>query len=290
MKQTIEFKKSLLLRRLGSLFIDFIIVFACFFVIDSLITTPIVEATTDYNEVYQQYFDYLAESELYIYNENGEIEKITSDYDRRLTNFFTKNGKLDIYEQKKNDSNYFIYDANLNIWTKKDEVKDEDLTAFYQNVYFNDALPLLEQQEIVMAMNNKLAGYNLMMVLINSSVSLILVFLVVPLIDPHHSTFGMKPFRMRLVNKNNGENISVLQVIFRFLILISIEILASIYTFGIPAIISIGMTVFTTNRQSLRDFLCGNYIVDITETGKKPLEKDKIYISYDDGKEDSNGK
>ena len=65
MKQVVEYKKSPLLRRVAALFIDILVVLLSVLIIDSIATTPIFNATTDYDEMYQELNDTLVESRLY---------------------------------------------------------------------------------------------------------------------------------------------------------------------------------------------------------------------------------
>ena len=83
----------------------------------------------------------------------------------------------------------------------------------------------------------------------------------------------------------NSLNATKLQILFRFLIVISLYVLASYYLFGLPLIVSMLMVMFTKERLSLCDLLCSNYVVDSGKYEGNIPEKDQILIVYDDGKE-----
>ena len=115
---------------------------------------------------------------------------------------------------------------------------------------------------------------------------LTIAFLVVPLFSKDGSTVGMKPFYLQVVEKKNGENATKLQVLFRYLIVISIYVLASYYLFGLPIIVSMLMIMCTKERLSLCDLLCSNYVVDSGKYEGSIPEKDQILIVYEDGKDE----
>ena len=286
MKQVVEYKKSPLLRRVAALFIDILVVLLSVLIIDSIATTPIFNAATDYDEMYQELNDTLVESRLYKYDADGFIIIIEDNFDESLKHFYEKYDSLDNYYTLKENSGYFDYDSLTGEWVKKDDALDKDVKIFYMTTAANARNNILLKDENVMHLFTKLEAYNFVMFIINLFVALTIAFLIVPLLSKNGSTVGMKPFYLEVVERKNGENATKLQLLFRYLIVISMYILASYYLFGLPLIVSALMILFTKERLSLCDLLCSNYVVDSGKYEAKIDEKDQILIIYDDGKEE----
>ena len=124
------------------------------------------------------------------------------------------------------------------------------------------------------------------MISISAFMGILVSFLLVPIFSKDGSTLGMKPFYYQVVNRENGKDPSKMQVVMRYLIIFVVYGLTSMYTFGLPLIVSGLMTVFTERRISLVDLITSTYVVDCGELEDKPLEKDLILITYDDGQEE----
>ena len=286
MKQVVEYKKSPLLRRFAALLIDVLVALLALLLVDALITTPIFNATTNYDEMYQELNDALVESRLYKYDEEGYIIQIEDNYDENLKYFYENYDSLDNYYTLKENSGYFDYNDQTGEWVKKDDALDKDVKIFYMTTAANARNNILLKVEHISNLFSQLEAYNFLMLIINLFVGLTIAFLVVPLLSKDGSTVGMKPFYLQVVEKKNGENATKLQILFRYLIVISLYVLASYYLFGLPLIVSMLMVIFTKERMSLCDLLCSNYVVDSGKYEGNIPEKDQILIVYDDGKED----
>ena len=190
------------------------------------------------------------------------------------------------YYTLKENSGYFDYNDQTGEWVKKDDALDKDVKIFYMTTAANARNNILLKVEHISNLFSQLEAYNFLMLIINLFVGLTIAFLVVPLLSKDGSTVGMKPFYLQVVEKKNGENATKLQILFRYLIVISLYILASYYLFGLPLIVSMLMIIFTKERMSLCDLLCSNYVVDSGKYEGNIPEKDQILIVYDDGKED----
>ena len=286
MKQVVEYKKSPLLRRLAALFIDILVVLLAALIVDSIATTPILNATTDYDEKYQELNDVLVESHLYKYDSEGYIIVIDDNYDNNLKYFYEKYDSLENYYSLKESSGYFDYDDATGEWVKKEDALDKDVKIFYIIAVDQAIDNILLEEENVSTLYAHLEAYNLIVFVINLFLGLTITFLIVPLLSKDGSTVGMKPFFLQVVEKKNGENATKLQILFRYLIVISLYVLASVYLFGLPLIISAAIMMFTKERLSLCDLLCSNYVVDSGKYEGKIAEKDQILIVYDDGKDE----
>ena len=286
MRQVVEYKKSPLLRRFAAFFIDLVIAVLALLLVDTILTTPIVNATTDYDETYELFYDTLVDSHLYIYDEKGNIAQIRSNYDENIVKFYEKYDDVENYYKLKLESNLFDYDEANDKWTVKENALESDVTIFYLTTIANAEYKILYEVEDIKNMTIKLSAYNDVMFLINAFIGITITFLVVPLISKSSATVGMKPFYLCVVNKNNGEFASKTQVLFRYLVILSMYGFLSLYTMGLPLIVSGVMILFTKERQSLPDLLCSTYTVDDGQKEAQILEKDQILIIYDDGKQE----
>ena len=286
MKQVVEYKKSPLLRRIAALFIDVLVVLFAALIIDSIATTPIFNAATDYDEKYQELNDLLVDSHLYKYDSEGYIIVIDDNYDANLKHFYEKYDSLENYYTLKENSGYFDYNDQTGEWVKKDDALDKDVKIFYIIAVDQAIDNILIKEENVSALFAHLEAYNFMIFAINLFVGLTVAFLVVPILSKNGSTTGMKPFYLQVVDRKNGENATKVQILFRYLIVIALYVLASCYLIGLPLILSAAMIVFTKERLSLCDLLCSNYVVDSGKYEGKISEKDQILIVYDDGKKE----
>ena len=286
MKQVVEYKKSPLLRRLAALFIDIVVVLFAALIIDSIATTPIIDAATDYDEKYQELNDVLVESHLYKYDEEGYIIVIDDNYDTNLKYFYEKYDSLENYYSLKESSGYFNYDDATGEWVKKEDALDKDVKIFYIIAVDKAINHILLEEESVSALVAHLEAYNFIKFAVDLFIGLTISFLIVPILSKDGSTVGMNPFFLQVVEKKNGENATKLQILFRYLIVISLYVLASIYLVGLPLIISALTIMFTRERLSLCDLLCSNYVVDSGKYEGNIPEKDQIIIVYEDGKDE----
>lgn len=286
MKQVVEYKKSPLLRRLAALFIDILVVLLAALIVDAIAVTPIFNATTNYDEMYQELNDALVESRLYKYDAEGYIIQIEDNYDENLKYFYEHYDSLENYYTLKENSGYFDYDDATGEWVKKDDALDKDVKIFYMTTAANARNNILIKVESISKLFSQIEAYNFVMLVINLFMGLTIAFLVVPLFSKDGSTVGMKPFYLQVVEKKNGENATKLQILFRYLIVISIYVLASYYLFGLPLIVSMLMIMCTKERLSLCDLLCSNYVVDSGKYEGSIPEKDQILIVYEDGKDE----
>ena len=286
MKKVVQFKKTSLLRRACALILDLIVALLCIVVVNSLIVNPIICAVSDYDEIYESYDNELLDSHLYSKDENGFIQIIVSDFDTNLTLFFESIGELDTYCEMKENSGYFEYNEDTNTWDKKLDALDSDVKKFYLNALLVAKNDYLFARDSIKEKEFLLNGYNTLMTIIDVFAAISITFLLIPMISKDGSTIGMKPFYYQVVNKDNGVYASKMQVLVRYLVILAAYLLTSLYTLGLPLIISGLMTVFSDKKVSLVDFLTSTYVIDASELEDKPLERDLILITYDDGKEE----
>ena len=269
MKKVVQYKKTSLLKRACVFFLDFVVAVLCFVFVNAMIVNPIVDATTDYDETYESYYGELLDSHLYYEDENGFIQIIAGEYDKNLILFFESINELDTYNKMKEESGYFEYNAETNTWDKSQDAIDSDVKQFYLNTLLIARDDYLLSRESIKEKELLLNGYNTLMLSISAVVGILVAFFLVPVFSKDGSTVGMKPFYYQVVKKDDGSDPSRMQVLIRYLIVFVLYGLSSMYTLGLPLIVSGLMTIFTERHVSLVDFLTSTYVVDCGELEDK---------------------
>lgn len=280
MKKVVVYERSKILRRVGSVLLDGIIAFIIFFTLYSLIVFPCINSFSDYPEQYQIFESELLESRLYEKNANDELVIIDKEYDERLTYFYTNYDSIDNYNKLKEDSKLFEYNELTNSYVEIGS--EEDLNQFYVDTLIKARDEILFKKEEVFKAGLRIEAYNLIGSAACIIPSVILVFLVIPLIFKDRATLAMKMFKLKTVSKHDGDIASRKQIVFKSLSFLIIVVFISLFTFYIPLVISSLMVLCTPYRTSLPDLICGTYVVDSAELTKEIKEANQVVIVYYD--------
>lgn len=323
MRQTIKFQRVSLFRRICSIIFDGIIAVCLFVLLFACVGEPIVSGTTSYNETYKKYNDELVATNLYIYyEENDAVSIISNDHNKRLNDFcvYLINNNIDIkykddetsfsnerlyqlkYEKsninpsleeeplfiynEENDSfddNIYVIDKDNNITSEVDNEKSARVRTFYQEIV-NDLAEEILNLENVKGYTQKLTALTLLMFFIAIIPTILIIYLVIPLINKDGTTIGKKMLQMRVIDAKNGKNCSKFQLFIRFTFFTLIGVLLGIFTYGISIFISILMMFFNKQRQTIHDVISQTMVV-CNSFGEqdKVNEEDVIIITYDDG-------
>lgn len=260
--KTFVYRKSSVLRRICSVAIDAIICVCVFFLFFVLINEPVVKKSNVYQNTNKEYETLLVDSGLYVLNENNGLVVIQSDYDDHLTYFFENNNLLDQYNEDKENSTYFEYDAINNKYLEIGT--EEELKAFYKEE-LNKAYDVLSSNERYVVLQDRLDWLNVLMIVPSLSLSVIIVFLLPSMFLKGRKTIGMLMFHLGYISQKSGLIADRLQIIFRFLLFFMFEYLLTIINIpaGLIIIISSFITMFVTkNKLSLLDILCQTVIID----------------------------
>ncbi len=287
MKKIAVYERGKLLRRFGAVVFDLITVFIFTIIFASLITEPLIMNFSDYNVLYENIRTQSLESRLYILNDEGELDVITSNYDDALTYFYTNYDDIENYNQKKAESNLFTYDETTSSYIEIGSEKD--LKEFYRLTVIEARDTILFTSEKFYKVASKLEAYNFLIIFIACIPSFFIVFLIIPLIFYDRATIGMKLLKLKLVSKRSGMIASRVEVTFKFLIFLLFEVIAAVYTFGLTAVISMIMVAVTPARTSFSDLICSVYTVDSSEQNKNIKEINQIVIPYYDIGEKEHG-
>ena len=268
-------------RLISSYLADFFI----FLFLSILLIVPgvfILEAIPNFQNVLNTRNQILVDSKLYIkkdklirldtfYKEDTNLtyNEKSEELNLRLTYFFTtfinndlENKGLETYNNIKSKGNFEgdkLFDENFNRVLINSDY-DEAYFNFYLDAY-NTALGYLQvNKSYVENRNNVIFGYVLTIILA-SSVSFITLFLIIPLIfNRGKKTLGMLFTHLSLINIR-AFSVSNKCFCFRFLFQFFVMFLASLFSFLIPILISIGFLIFSKRRQTLTNYIFNTYIV-----------------------------
>lgn len=323
MKQTVKFQRVSLFRRICSIIFDGIIAVCLFVLLFACVGHPIVSSTTSYNETYEKYNNFLTSTSLYIYyEENDAVSIITNDHDKRITEFcvYLENNNLEVkykddnvsfsseryYQIKYENSNInpnlegeplFIYDKEKDIYSDNIYVIDKDgnitnevdsdksvkVRTFYQNIV-NDLAEKVLNFELVKEYTQKLTALTLLMFFISIIPTILVIYLLIPMITHDGTTIGKKMLQMRVIDAKNGQNAKKFQLFVRFTFFTLINVVLGIFTYGLSIIISIFMMFVYKTRQTIHDVISGTMVVRNNFGEQENVNnEDIISITYDDG-------
>lgn len=306
MKQTIRFQRVSLFRRICSIIFDGIIAICLFVLLLACVSQPIISSATEYDQTYEKYNQELIDTNLFIYyEENQAVSLISTNYDKNILKFieYVENNDLvfkieeDItfnyesyYKMKYDVSNInpeykeeptFIYDEE-NDWFI-DNSESENVKVFYQTLVTDLGNEILEQ-DTILGYTQKLTAYTMLMFFIAIIPTILILYLVVPLVNRDGSTIGKIMLQMRIIDGKTGKKANKFQLFIRFIFFALIDIVLGIFTYGLTIFISIIMIFIYKTRQSVHDVIAGTIVVRNTYSEQDKIEdKEIISITYDDG-------
>lgn len=318
MKQSVNLKRVSIFRRLCAMLLDFIIFISLFFITVSFVLTPIINSTTDYPTVLNNYNTRLTDTHLFsYYTENGTLSYQSKNYEVELKYFYdnvssknltdsdelkskyTSTSFLELYRVKsdvyvdsdgnKLENPYFIYDASTNTYshvTDTDGTMEANISSYFSTCLRTVADDFLSHDTTILQYSTKLNSYIRLIYIISVIPSALITFLLFPMIFKDGTTIGKKVLQMRVVDAKTGANASKFKLFIRFVFFALLCIAFGVFTFGISIIIQIGVMVFSPKRQTVHDMIAGTLVVcsPVAEM-RNTNDADDIVITYDDGKE-----
>jgi uncharacterized RDD family membrane protein YckC len=273
-----------LLKRSGAAILDFIVfTLATLFLISSAIG-PIYDNQYNTSQLSDQFTAYQLASYLYAEDEtteqvlfvsNGEIPDAIYNYYAEF-----KNGKLYLEETEPfvfsnawynetilniNEEGTFFElnqgDSNVRASERTDLSEEEQalLLNFYTNA-FNDALADLANYEPYVALAQQINAYFIEILAIGASISMLIFYLLFPLLLKEGRTLGKLALNLSVVNKD-GYHLAWWQHLLRFIGL-TITFVLAIYTILGSILVSYTFMIFTKNYRSLHDFLAITRVID----------------------------
>lgn len=205
------------------------------------------------------------ENNFYVELSNSRLSIDNAVYEKHINHFLTEIGDTNTFNNaKKNNSS--LYEEKDNEYVLKSDVKSEDLKEFYNSVYENllnnDKLKTYKDGSVI---NNRnyYSSIKTVCVMIPFFVSLIVFYLVLPLVTKNGQTLGKKMMVLGVVNVKDGSNANKLSLIIRFMAFSVIELLLSLIFSFLPLIISVFVMIFNKKGQSIHDLLAQTTVVDL---------------------------
>lgn len=273
-----------LLKRSGAAILDFIVfTLATLFLISSAIG-PFYDNQYNTSQLSSQFTAYQLASYLYaeddttsqvLFVANEEIPEAIYQYYAEF-----KNGKVYLEEDEpfafsnqwynetilkiNEEGTFFVLDAGdttLRALERSDLSEEEQalLSTFYTNA-FNDALADLAQYEPYVDLARQINQFFIEILAIAASISVLIFYLLLPLLLKEGRTLGKLVLNLSVVNKD-GYHLVWWQYLLRFIGL-TVTFVLAIYTILGSILVSYTFMIFTKNYRSLHDFLAFTRVVD----------------------------
>lgn len=304
----IKYQKASFIRRVFANLVDillFVLVFVCLF----LATRAIVNATPDFKKVEQNLNALRLETGLYIETSKGEVKDIITynltmdlsasamvyNSQKAINNFLEyaeENVSSEAYQSilksyddarldedlvDKNGNPYYIQSENGIIRNPDSKASDKSYFTNFYTPFIDEVLKgylvtsVPNYYDYTKYMSNMLFYVELP---ISYLLAGIIVYFVPTLIFSRgKKTFGKALYRIGLVDSRLLSP-TFARGLARFCLFYFCELILSLFTFGIPFIISFSMMAFSKKRQSFIDYMLNLREVDTTN--------DKIFHDYDE--------
>lgn len=279
-------------KRLFSFIVDFFLIGLTFLILQSYLTPVVADKVFNINETAIAYRNRLVESGLYLYVTDTETGKIapskivdyyqvsSQDTEEEKDNYFqivdqgiisyyvnesfyfeNEEFGVNAYNQRKIDSQLFIYNASTEKYEKSGMATFNSLKKFYDDEY-QKALSFLSIDTECLDLSRKMTIVSIAEVLFSLTLPLIVFYLILPLCLKNGVTLGKKLMGIGVASRKNGFAPTKTQLVVRFFAFYLLEFLLSIVTLGIPLFVSFSMMFFHKEKIYLHDYLAATICVD----------------------------
>ena len=286
----LEYSKARIYQRVFSFFIDLFLAVLLGMIINSLcgLVTSVVPK---YQEVLQERIELQDQSGLF--DENQKLwtlslegsdmtiqekkELLSTRLDEFYHNdvFFEDDTFYQSYQKRKseavNEKGELLFNLISGSYVEKD-FSDDVYYSFYQKEFENYASAALSHNVRFADLSNLIVRISVIEIVLSMSVGFALSFVIMPLILKRgRKTIGMYLFKISLVG-GDALNVRGKTLLFKNVLLLLIGYWLTIFTFGIPWLVSLTMMTFSKTGQDFFDYMSGTYVVST---------KDKdIYLDY----------
>ncbi len=286
----LEYSKARIYQRVFSFFIDLFLAVLLGMIINSLcgLVTSVVPK---YQDVLQERIELQDQSGLF--DENQKLwtlslegsdmtiqekkELLSTRLDEFYHNdvFFEDDTFYQSYQKRKseavNEKGELLFQLISGSYVEKD-FSDDVYYSFYQKEFENYASAALSHNVRFADLSNLIVRISVIEIVLSMSVGFALSFVIMPLILKRgRKTIGMYLFKISLVG-GDALNVRGKTLVFRNALLLLIGYWLTIFTFGIPWLVSLTMMTFSKTGQDFFDYMSGTYVVST---------KDKdIYLDY----------
>lgn len=263
MEHKVVMIKAPILKRVCAFVIDFFIFVSVTFILSSLFT-PIMDMFPDVQKGKNDYISIALESGIYQGDTYDTLDYINENYDEAITAFYIKYDNIENYDNLKGTtySEYFTFDINLG---KYIEAKTEqEMAQVYLNIMSTECEEILSQNDNYHSAKAIVASYEVTNYLISFVLGGAIVYFAVPLILKNGRTFSKKLLQLQVVSINEDYHLRPVKLVCRSLILLFIEMILGILTFGILPLVSFISVIMSKKSLSLHDLIVGTVVVDST--------------------------
>ena len=286
----LEYSKARIYQRVFSFFIDLFLAVLLGMIINSLcgLVTSVVPK---YQEVLQERI--VLQDQSGLFDENQKLwtlslegsdmtiqekkELLSTRLDEFYHNdvFFEDDTFYQSYQKRKseavNEKGELLFELISGSYVEKD-FSDDVYYLFYQKEFENYASAALSHNVRFADLSNLIVRISVIEIVLSMSVGFALSFVIMPLILKRgRKTIGMYLFKISLVG-GDALNVRGKTLLFRNVLLLLIGYWLTIFTFGIPWLVSLTMMTFSKTGQDFFDYMSGTYVVST---------KDKdIYLDY----------
>ena len=286
----LEYSKARIYQRVFSFFIDLFLAVLLGMIINSLcgLVTSVVPK---YQEVLQERI--VLQDQSGLFDENQKLwtlslegsdmtiqekkELLSTRLDEFYHNdvFFEDDTFYQSYQKRKseavNEKGELLFELISDSYVEKD-FSDDVYYSFYQKEFENYASAALSHNVRFADLSNLIVRISVIEIVLSMSVGFALSFVIMPLILKRgRKTIGMYLFKISLVG-GDALNVRGKILLFRNVFLLLIGYWLTIFTFGIPWLVSLTMMTFSKTGQDFFDYMSGTYVVST---------KDKdIYLDY----------
>ena len=263
MEHKVVMIKAPILKRVCAFVIDFFIFVSVAFILSSLFT-PIMDMFPDVQKGKNDYISIALESGIYQGDTYDTLDYINENYDEAITAFYIKYDNIENYDNLKGTtySEYFTFDINLG---KYIEAKTEqEMAQVYLNIMSTECEEILSQNDNYHSAKAIVASYEVTNYLISFVLGGAIVYFAVPLILKNGRTFSKKLLQLQVVSINEDYHLRPVKLVCSSLILLFIEMILGILTFGILPLVSFISVIMSKKSLSLHDLIVGTVVVDST--------------------------
>ena len=170
----------------------------------------------------------------------------------------------------------------------KSSTTEEQMREFYQQKAYPAATDALSYDEVIITLANTLTFAQVIEMLVALTISVLVFLFIIPICTKKHQTLGMMMMKTAVVSRATGFRCSKVQLLVRFLILYLFEAILSIFTVGIPVLVSFTMMVFGKENTSIHDHFSATLVVDASRT--KIYKNEREFLEALAKYEDMNGR
>ena len=286
----LEYSKAKVYQRIFAFIIDLFLSFMLGLILSCLAGLVTLQVPS-YQNLIEVHNFYVQESGLY--NENDELyilvyedadmtmdeknEQLSSQIEGFYQNetFFSDSTALDSYHQRQlesvdeNGNPLFVLSGDAIV---TNGLSGEVYFDFYYQEVSTYCVSLLSSNATYADASNKIVRVQVIELALCMSVGFSFFFLLVPMmIKRGRRTLGMYLFKISLIGPD-ALNVKGTRLLGRNLLLLLIGYWLSIFTFGLPWIVSLTMMVFSKTGQSFFDYMSVTYVVD--------SKRQDVYLDY----------